>query len=53
MLKCRKTPPKRVLFLKDGRIFSELLRGGRSRAVFYHEILDVPALLGDDISDVI
>ncbi len=43
----------RVLFLKDGRVFNELLRGGRSRAVFYHEILDVLAVLGGDISDVI
>ena len=43
----------RVLFLKDGRIFNELLRGGRSRSVFYHEILDVLALLGGDVSDVI
>ena len=44
---------KRVLFLKDGRIFNELLRGARSRSVFYHEILDVLALLGGDISDLI
>ncbi len=44
---------KRVLFLKDGRIFNELLRGERPRPVFYHEILDVLATLGGDISDVI
>lgn len=44
---------KRVLFLKDGRVFNELLRGERGRAVFYHEILDVLAALGGDISDVI
>lgn len=43
---------KRVLFLKDGCIFNELRRGERSRSVFYHEILDVLALLGGDISDV-
>ena len=43
----------RVLFLKDGRLFNELLRGNRSRSVFYHEILDVLALLGGDVSDVI
>ena len=43
----------RVLFLKDGRLFNEILRGKRSRSVFYHEILDVLALLGGDISDVI
>lgn len=43
----------RVLFLKDGRLFNELVRGGRARPVFYHEILDVLALLGGDVSDVI
>lgn len=44
---------KRVLFLKDGRVFNELLRGDRGRSVFYHEILDVLAALGGDVSDVI
>ncbi len=43
----------RVLFLKDGRVFNELLRGERRRSAFYHEILDVLAALGGDISDVI
>lgn len=43
----------RVLFLKDGRVFHELLRGERGRPVFYHEILDVLAALGGDVSDVI
>ena len=44
---------KRVLFLKDGRVFNELLRGERGRPVFYHEILDVLAALGGDVSDVL
>ena len=44
---------KRVLFLKDGRVFNKLLRGDRGRPVFYHEILDVLAALGGDVSDVI
>lgn len=43
----------RVLFLKDGRLFNELIRAERSRSTLYHEILDVLALLGGDISDVI
>lgn len=43
----------RVLFLKDGKIFNELLRGERNRPVFYREILNVLALLGGDLSDVI
>lgn len=44
---------RRVLFLKDGRVFNELLRGERGRSVFYHEILDVLAALGGDVSDII
>ena len=43
----------RVLFLKDGRLFNELIRADRTRQTFYHEILDVLALLGGDVSDVI
>lgn len=43
----------RVLFLKDGRLFNELLKGEKTRAEFYHEILQVLALLGGDVSDVI
>lgn len=43
----------RVLFLKDGHIFNELFRGERTRNIFYHEILNVLAVLGGDISDVI
>ena len=44
---------KRVLFLKDGRVFNELLRGNRARTDSYHEILNVLAMMGGDISDVI
>lgn len=43
----------RVLFLKDGRLFNELICAHRTRPVFYHEILDVLALMGGDVSDVI
>ena len=42
----------RVLFLKDGQLFNELLKDTQPRQAFYHEILDVLALLGGDISDV-
>ncbi len=42
---------RRILFLKDGRLFNELLLGEQSRSAFYHEILDVLALSGGDISD--
>lgn len=40
---------KRILFLKDGRIFNEILKGEKTRSVFYHEILDVLSLLGGDM----
>ena len=38
----------RILFLKDGRIFNEIMKGEKTRSVFYHEILDVLSLLGGD-----
>lgn len=43
----------RILFLKDGKLFNELLRGDKVRRQFYTEVLDILALLGGDISDVI
>jgi putative ABC transport system ATP-binding protein len=43
----------RILFLKDGALFNELLRGDKTRSTLYHQILDVLALLGGDVSDVI
>lgn len=44
---------KRILFLKDGRIFTELLRGEKTRKQFFNEILDVVALMGGDLNDLI
>lgn len=38
----------RILFLQDGSIFNEILKGEKSRSSFYHEILDVLSLLGGD-----
>lgn len=42
----------RILFLKDGKIFHELVRGERERRVFLQEILDVLSLTGGVMSDV-
>lgn len=39
---------KRILFLKDGRIFNEIHKGEKSRKEFYEEILDVLTLLGGE-----
>jgi len=36
----------RVVFLKDGQIFSELYRGDKTREVFFKDILDMQAVLG-------
>ncbi|MDD3251814.1 MAG: ABC transporter ATP-binding protein [Lachnospiraceae bacterium] len=41
---------KRILFLKDGRIFNELHRGSRSRKEFLSDILDVLSLTGGDLA---
>lgn len=38
----------RILFLKDGRIWSEILKGDRSRSVMHREILSVMAALGGE-----
>lgn len=41
----------RILFLKDGKIFHELVRGEKSRRIFLQEILDVLSLTGGELSD--
>lgn len=43
----------RVIFIKDGRIFNEILRGSSSRKEFFNEIIDVVTLLGGDVSDAL
>ena len=43
---------KRVLFLKDGKIFNEIRRGEKPRKEFFNEILDVLTLLGGDVASV-
>ena len=43
---------KRVLFLKDGKIFNEIIRGEKTRKEFFNEILDVLTLLGGDVGNV-
>ncbi len=39
---------KRIMFVRDGRIFNEIHRGGKTRELFYHEILDVLSAMGGD-----
>ena len=42
----------RILFIKYGKIFTELVRGNNTRKQFFYQILDVVALLGGDVRDV-
>ena len=44
---------KRILFIKDGKILNELIRGDDSRKVFFKRIIDVVSLLGGGNSDVL
>lgn len=43
----------RVLFIKDGKLFNELNRGGDSRKQFFDKIINVVTLLGGDVSDAL
>jgi putative ABC transport system ATP-binding protein len=43
---------KRILFLKDGKIFNEIRRGSKTRKEFFGDIIDVLAVLGGDITHV-
>ncbi|MCK4258862.1 MAG: ABC transporter ATP-binding protein [Halanaerobiales bacterium] len=43
---------KRILFIKDGDLFTELVKGG-SRKEFFQKIMDVLATLGGDNNDLI
>ncbi len=41
----------RILFIKDGRIFNELIRGNDTRKEFFNRIIEVVTLLGGDSRD--
>ena len=43
----------RILFIKDGRVFNELIRGNDTRKDFFSKIIEVVTLLGGDASDVL
>lgn len=44
---------QRILFIKDGRIFNELIRGNDTRKAFFNKIIEVETLLGGDSSNVL
>lgn len=41
---------KRMLFIKDGKIFHELIRGNDTRKEFFDKIMEIIALLGGDLN---
>ena len=46
------SPCSRILFLRDGRIFTEMRKGKKDRKAFFQEILDVMSMLGGDVAHV-
>lgn len=43
----------RILFIKDGKLFNELVRGRDTRKEFFNRIIEVVTLLGGELNDVI
>lgn len=43
----------RILFIKDGKIFNELIKGNSTRKDFFNKIIDVVTLLGGDAGNVL
>ncbi len=43
----------RILFIKDGGIFSEIRRGDLDRKSFFNQVIDVVTLLGGDLNDAV
>lgn len=44
---------KRVIFIKDGKIFNELHKGDLSRKEFFDKMIDVVTVLGGDLNDAL
>ena len=42
---------RRILFIKDGKIFNEINRGTKSRKEFFEEIMEVVSVLGGETND--
>jgi putative ABC transport system ATP-binding protein len=43
----------RILFMRDGKIFNELIRGNDNRKELFGRIIEVVTLLGGDLNDVV
>ena len=44
---------QRILFIKDGKIFNELVKGDEDRKVFFEKIIDIQTVLGGDTDDAV
>jgi putative ABC transport system ATP-binding protein len=43
----------RIIFIKDGKLFNEIVKGKSSRKEFFNKIIDVVTLLGGDAANVL
>ena len=43
----------RIIVIKDGKIFNELIKGNDTRKQFFEKIIEVQTLLGGELNDVI
>ncbi len=44
---------RRVIFIKDGKVFKEIHKGNDTRKEFFNQIIDVVTLLGGDLNDAL
>ena len=44
---------ERILFMKDGKLFNQLIRGGDTSKEFFNKIIEVVTLLGGDNNNVL
>ena len=44
---------ERILFIKDGLIFNEIVKGSDTRKQFFEKIIEIVTLLGGELNDVI
>jgi len=43
----------RIIFIKDGKIFNEIIKGNDTRKSFFERIINVQTILGGDLNNVI
>ena len=43
----------RIIFIKDGKIFNELVKGNDTRKTFFNKIINVVSLMGGEVEDAL